>query len=196
MRYLRWWGLGLLLMATVPLLAQNGWNNDAEQCAREDVTGDTAIMYCTRAIQSGQLSDVNLAVTLYNRGNTYMDMDQYQKAADDFTAAMRFKQDASYYNNRGMCYRELKDFDRALADYNEALRIDPQHASTFNNRGNLWRDRGQTDKAIADYTEAIRLKPDYAKAYQNRCRSYRDKGWTDRADADCAKADQLSSQSH
>ena len=60
---------------------------------------------------------------------------------------------------RGLIWKEKKEYDKAIADYNEAIRLDPTYAAAYNNRGNAWTEKKEYDKAIADYNEAIRLDP-------------------------------------
>ena len=52
-------------------VARAGGFDDAKQCA--STSGDLSIHYCTRAIQSGELSDPVLAEAFYNRVNEYVD---------------------------------------------------------------------------------------------------------------------------
>ena len=52
------------------------------------------------------------------------------------TKAIRLDpQYAKAYNNRGLGYAELKQYERAIGDYDEAIRLDPKEARAYNNRG-------------------------------------------------------------
>ena len=53
--------------------ARAGGIDDAGKCYYEKSNLDLKIHYCTRAIQSGELFDRDLAITFYNRGNAYED---------------------------------------------------------------------------------------------------------------------------
>jgi len=66
---------------------------------------------------------------------------------------------AGLYDNRGVEYRKIGQYDRAIADYSEAIRLDPNYAKAFNNRGDAYRDKGEYDRATADYNQAIGLNP-------------------------------------
>ncbi len=39
------------------------------------------------------------------------------------------------YYNRGIAYKNLKDYRRAIEDYDQALRLDPDYVKAYNNRG-------------------------------------------------------------
>lgn len=95
------------------------------------------------------------------------------------------------YTNRGIAWREKKEYDCATADYTEAIRLDPKYAIAYNNRGLVWHDKKEYDRAIADYSEAIRLDPKYAIAYANRGNSWFAKKEYDRAIADYTEAIRL-----
>ena len=100
---------------------------DAEQCANAGDSGDDTIAACTRAIKSGQLSSVNLAVTFYNRGNTWGRKGDNESALADYNETIRLiPQYALAYHNRGNTWGRKGDNDRALADYDEAIRLNPK----------------------------------------------------------------------
>ena len=75
----------LVLVALVALLgaAHAQWNDNAEDCylatlPETDITPDLAIHYCSKAIESGELSNENLAETFNNRGRLYDDTGDYR----------------------------------------------------------------------------------------------------------------------
>lgn len=72
------------------------------------------------------------------------------------------------FNNRGVVYGDMGNYDRAIADYDQAIRLKPNDADSFINRAITYRKKGDYDRAIADYDEAISLKPDYKRAIDNR----------------------------
>jgi tetratricopeptide (TPR) repeat protein len=86
----------LLLLAAAPALAQS--NDDAEQClhlgkAEADAGSDRRIEVCTRAIESGSLSQEKLAVALNSRGAAYARRNDPDRAIADFDAALRLYPD-------------------------------------------------------------------------------------------------------
>ena len=62
--------------------------------------------------------------------------------------------DASYkvnaYNNRGVVYAALGQYQEAIQDYNQAIELDPKHLYAYNNRGVAYAALGQHQEAIRD----------------------------------------------
>ena len=130
---------------------------------------DLAIHYYTRAIQSGELSDENVAITFNNRGIAYWNKGEYDRAIRDYDQAIGLKPDfADAFNNRGYTFFLKGEYDRAIREYDQAILLKPDFPLAFNNRGIAYRNKGNYDRAIRDYDQAIRLKPDYATAFNNK----------------------------
>jgi tetratricopeptide (TPR) repeat protein len=154
-------------------------------------TGDM-IAACTRVIDAGRYTGINLAPVFYNRGHAWRDKGDLDRAIADYDQAIKLDPGhfAAYYN-RGHAWRAKGDLDRAITDYSQAIRLDPKSAGAYNNRGNSWQDKGDLDHALADYDGAIRLDPYLAGAYNNRGNTRRAKGDFDRAIADYNQAIRL-----
>lgn len=75
---------------------------------------------------------------------------------------------AGAYNNRGLAYHEMKQYQKAISDYNQAIMLDRQYAVAYNNRGNTYYELSNYKMALQDFNQSLKLKPDYAKAYLNR----------------------------
>ena len=65
----------------------------------------------------------------------------------------------SYYNNRGIAFKNLEDYDKAISDYSQAINLDPKEAIYYNNRGNAFKNLGDFQNAIENYNKAIELNP-------------------------------------
>ncbi len=151
-----------LVIFVNPVLAQ--MNEDAQGCS-EETNPDLLTYYCTRAIDSGQLPTSNLVASFINRGGAYGNKGDYDRAIQDFDAALRLNpKSADALHNRGLTYARKGEYDRAIQDYDQAIRLNPNDAQAFNNRGNVYVTKGQYDRAIQDYDQAIRLNPKDAKA--------------------------------
>lgn len=142
-----------------------------------------AIRRFTQAIDSGELSQEELSIAYYNRGNAWKSKGRWysKKAAADYKKATdEYRKDsiatitrvieidpknAEAYYNRGNVWYEKGNYNKAIADYTKAIEIDPQYAKAYNKRGLAWQDKGDYDRAIADYTKAIEINPNYAEAY-------------------------------
>ena len=185
--------MALLLLSAAPARAQ--WNDDAQKCA-ETPTPDLALEHCTRAIQSGQLSEPSLAVTLNNRGNAYQNKGDYVRAIADYDQAIKLNSDSALiFNNRGSAHQHKGDYERAIQDYEQAIRLDPSSARAFNNRGRVNHLKEDYAQAIKDYDEAIALDPDYQLAFYNRALARFDQGLYIASVPDFVRAVQLDSSS-
>jgi tetratricopeptide (TPR) repeat protein len=95
---------------------------------------------------------------------------------------------AGAYNNRGLAYNTLGQYDAAIKDYGKAIELKPSYADAYNNRGYAYQSKGQYDTAIKDFDRAIELKPEIPEAYNNRGNAYNSKGQYDSALRDFNKA--------
>src|SRR5690348_11216461 len=98
------WILLLPLITPPPYWPQS--SDDVQRCYENAASNsDLALRYCTAAIQSGRLSDADLAVTLNNRGGAYGRKGDHDRAIQDFDRAIRFKPDyVEAFTNRGVAY--------------------------------------------------------------------------------------------
>src|SRR5207247_1037530 len=67
--------------------------------------------------------------------------------------------DAIAYINRGLAYRNLKDYPRAIADYDQAIQLNPNYATAYINRGIVYADLKDYPRACQDFKHAIELDP-------------------------------------
>ena len=118
------------------------------------------------------------------------------KAIEYLDHAIKLKPDyAEAFNNRGIAYADLGQYQNAIENYNEAIRIKPQRAESFNNRGMAYASIGQHKRAIEDYDQAILLKPNYPAAYNNRGSAYTNLNQYQRAIDDYNEAIRLKPES-
>lgn len=92
------------------------------------------------------------------------------------------------YNNRGIAYHELKQYDKAINDYSQAIKMDPADVAAYNNRGNAYYEQNKYELALADYNRTLKRKPDHAKAHLNRGLAYYQMDQTDKACRDFLNA--------
>jgi tetratricopeptide (TPR) repeat protein len=98
-----------------------------------------------------------------------------KKAIEYLSQAIRLDpNDALAYINRGIAYRNLKQYQQAINDYDQATRLDPSDADAYYNRGITYSHLKQYQHAIKDYDQAIQFDPGNAKAYNNRGVAYKD----------------------
>lgn len=185
------------LFCLVPLLAapasgQNAQGDDAQKCSQNGIAADEAMQFCTRAIDSGQLPAIDLAITYYNRGATWAAKGEYDKAIADYSETIRLNPNYSAaYGNRGVLWAAKGDYGKAIADYNDAIRLNPNSADVYNSRCAAWKNRGDFDRAIADCDRAVQLDPNGPDAWNNRGAAWRGKGEYAKAIADYTEAIRL-----
>jgi len=91
------------------------------------------------------------------------------KEIEDYTK--KIKEDpnnASYYNNRGIAYSNLEDYEKAIQDYNRAIELNPNDDSVYFNRGTVYYCLKEFEKAIENYNKGIELNPNDNFVYFNR----------------------------
>ena len=81
-----------------------------------------------------------------------------ERAIEDWDEAIRLDpQDADAYNNRGIAYHDLGEYQRAIEDYDEAIRLNPQAAYAYYNRGLAYERLGRQEQADRDFAKAKEL---------------------------------------
>jgi lipoprotein NlpI len=171
-------------------LAQS--NDHAQKCAAERNDSDLTIDYCTAAIQSGELSDQDLAIIFNNRGLAYYNKKNYDRAIEDYAQVIRLApNDADSFYRRGLSYFEKNDYSRAIQDFDEALKYDPNNVAALQKRGWAFEAKKDYDQAIRDYDRAISLQPNYGPAFVRRATTYQEKRQYERALADYEAATQV-----
>jgi tetratricopeptide (TPR) repeat protein len=141
-----------------------------------------------KRIVNGQKSADNY----YRLGIEYDLKDEYNKAIEYFTKAIKLEPNkALYYNRRGFSYYELKEHEKSIADHSKAIELEPDNALYYNNRGSSYSWLSEYEKAITDYSKAIELEPNNALYYNNRGSSYNCLNEYEKAIADHSKAIEL-----
>ncbi len=100
------------------------------------------------------------------------------------------------YNNRGVVYNEVGDYDRAIADYREALALVPGDPTALRNlrvaytrRGVAFANFGEFDRALDDLGRAIELEPSHHLAWLRRGEVRMELGDLEGAARDLAEAE-------
>jgi tetratricopeptide (TPR) repeat protein len=136
-------------------------------------------------------------------GNAAFGDGRYEAAVEAFTRAILAgdldpASLAVTFNNRGVAYSELGDYDRAIADYGEALTLAPGDATSIRNlriahirRAAAAARLGDRTAAQADYDRAITLDPTHPLAYLRRGQLALERGDRASAIADLTRAKEL-----
>ena len=186
--------LSLIALIVLGDTSQAQSNSDAKKCATEVERNDLdlAIDHCTAAIQSGELSDQDLAIVFNNRGLAYYNKKDYDHAIEDYGHAIRLSpNDSDSFYRRGLAYFEKNEYNRAIQDFDEALKLKPDSVAALQKRGLAYEAKRDYDQAIRDYDRAINLQPDYGAAFVRRANAHQEKRQYERALADYEAATQV-----
>ena len=93
----------------------------------------------------------------FRRGLAWDKKGDIQQAIADYTSAIGIFEKAVYYNNRGIDYSILQDFDKAMADYDKAIATDPSYAQSFLNKGYVFIQQGKNNLACDNFRKAKEL---------------------------------------
>ena len=92
------------------------------------------LLFTSPACNDKEASDSMDADAYYNRGVSWLDKGELDKAISDYSQAIRLDPKfVQAYTNRGIVWSGKDQLDKAIADYNEAIRLDPKNASPYNN---------------------------------------------------------------
>ena len=113
----------------------------------------------------------NSPVLYSQRGETYYQLGEYQKAINDYTKAYELKPDPYYLLNRGFVYCDV-NYDSAIKDFSSALSDanlpDELRSTCLNNRGYCYVKKMDFDAALSDLHEAINIdEEDDPAPYKN-----------------------------
>jgi lipoprotein NlpI len=137
-------------------------NDDVEKCAAEAERNDfnLSIDFCTAAIQSGQLSDQDLAITFNHRGFAYHNKKDYQQAIRDYDRAISLQPNYSLaLTRRGAALLERHQYEQALADYDAATQLDAKLISN-RSRGFLFFFLGRMTQSAETFENYLKSDPD------------------------------------
>ncbi len=111
------------------------------------------------------LSNANLevkwrAVALDWRSYIYSQSNQYSKALEDLTEAIKLApEEVEYLTVRGMTYCQMQRYPEALLDFNRVIELNPNYQWAIANRGITYRRMYRYDEALQDCNRAIELDP-------------------------------------
>lgn len=114
------------------------------------------------------------AVALDWRGRAYTKSNQYSKALEDLTEAIKLvPNEAEYLADRGNTYSLMKRYEEALPDFNRAIELNPKYDWAIEYRNYIYRLIKRYEEALQDCQRAIELNPKYDWAITSRGVTYR-----------------------
>jgi tetratricopeptide (TPR) repeat protein len=102
--------------------------------------------------------DPGLAHKYYERAFKLQEARQWNEAIEQYNDAIKFdSKQAGYFNNRGLCYFFLNDFESACRDFSNAIALDNSNTTYFENRGQSYLMIDKKFNGISDLKKAITL---------------------------------------
>jgi len=108
-----------------------------------------------------------------NRGNAYSALEDYARAIEDYSAAIKLDPaNQMALKERGLAHFYLASYDASIADFSRLISISANSAGAYYSRGCGRLQLAQYLEAIEDFTMAVKLDPAHAMAYGNRGNAY------------------------
>jgi len=124
---------------------------------------------------------ISAASVFYQRGMAWRRQGQNQRAIDDYTKALQYRDDAQAFWRRAEAYQGIGQIDQAIRDLDRAVSLGGDNGNFLVERGLAYNKKGDFDRAIADFDKKISLQPQDAVAFNGRGVAYLAKGNVDRA---------------
>ena len=110
-------------------------------------------------------------VTCQNRADvattSELKQQEHENAIKHYTESIKYKPDnTTTYNNRGVAYYHIGDYNRAIEDYDKAIEIQPDLAELYYNRGEALLHLNEMEKAKADLITAKDMGVDIVAAFR------------------------------
>ncbi|MBD2437195.1 tetratricopeptide repeat protein [Nostoc sp. FACHB-110] len=142
--------------------------------AYEEKQYEIAVEMFTALLSNSFLEVKWRAVALDWRGDIYTQSNQYLKALEDLTEAIKLVPDEpESLSARGRTYRAMKRYEEALQDFNRAIELNPKYDWAIAYRGRTYRAMKRYEEALQDFNRAIELDPKYYWAIVSRGKTYR-----------------------
>lgn len=131
------------------------------QSAKFGRSGDNDVNVCDQALTQDALTRKERAATHVNRGILHMQRSEFQKAMDDFDAALNYNPRlGEAFANRGATLIQMGQYDRAITELNKAMQFKlDEPARTYFNRAVAHEELKEMGAAYRDYRKAAELMP-------------------------------------
>jgi Tfp pilus assembly protein PilF len=181
-------GLSLVPLAVTfatPCLA--GMTQDLADCTAAD--RKTSAAACTRVMESGRLPRAQFYIGHYNRGWSYFNAGDYDKALADFDSSIKYNPGyADTYFSRAVVQHERGEREKSRADLDLYLEKKGEVSAAHLNRAMMFRRRAELDQAFSELRRAAALDPGSEKVLVLRALVLSDRGEQGPARTEAEKA--------
>lgn len=109
------------------------------------------------------IKDEPKILSLYNIGNAYFDLRNYQEAIESYQAALKLNPGLSKpHNNLGLAYAAAGRLADAVAEFKQAVQLKPDYAEAHYNLGVAYAQLGRRAEAAEQRRILMKLKPELA----------------------------------
>ncbi len=100
------------------------------------------------------------ALPYYNRGNRYLQKEQYQQALEDFKVAVgKYTFDPDFYTNLGVACRKCGDYVGAEDAYKKSLALNDKDWMPWNDLANVYLKQDKLRDTVATFQRALKCNP-------------------------------------
>ena len=110
-----------------------------------------------------------MALAIYQqalKGLLHNKLGEYQQAITHYTKAIEIDPNSNNYNNRGVVYNNLREYQKAMpssrcapADFSKTIELNPNPIYSYYYRGLAYFYLKEYEKAIPDLTNALKFDP-------------------------------------
>ena len=119
--------------------------------------------------------DPQLTEAYLDRGSTYGEIEDFDKALNDFTKLIRLSpHDGEAYRLRGIIHAQKGDFRHAINDFTTMIEVNPENGNAYYYRGDLWLHLQEWEQAKSDLTTAQNMGIDIIALFHNHYASVED----------------------
>jgi lipoprotein NlpI len=156
---------GLIFVSKLAIKSADQSNQSSFTKRLQDLSEQT-LKKATETIDGGKLTGADLADAYCIRGQSFAELDRYDEAIQDTSAAVRLAPSSfGPLICRGEIYFRTGQFDKSIADYSKAIPLGGTAAGTFRGRGVSRLLAGRIEEAVADLTKASELADKESRVY-------------------------------
>ena len=156
----------LLFSASLSLAAQPSAEELAQAAAKKHELLTSRVGRITSDIESGRLQGKDLADAYRFRGVAYSQLNDDERAVQDFSSAIELEQvSVQYYEDRAIGYLRLREFAKANTDLDMALGLDTKYPPAHREKGRLAAYQGEYARAARSFALAMENDQGMGAAY-------------------------------